>query len=80
MIHETEQSFRRKYGKFRGHHKWDLACAWFKCSNDVFFDIYGFNFVPRGRLYEEARKHVHNIGSLVTVSPISGGSYTRWIK
>lgn len=38
-----------------------LGCAWLRMSNDVFYDIYGFNFNPHkyGDLYERCRKLVH---------------------
>lgn len=47
------------YGKHRGHWQWDLAVNWFQMSNDGFFALYGFNFVPRGRLFTEAKEFVH---------------------
>lgn len=39
--------------------KW--AIRWFKTSNDVFYDLYGFNFNPHKYpyLYEIARKEVY---------------------
>lgn len=39
-----------------------LGCEWFQMSNDAFFDTYGFNFVPRGRLYDYCRKKVYGNG------------------
>ena len=38
-----------------------LGCEWFRMSNDVFYDIYGFNFNPHkyGDLYDRCRKLVH---------------------
>ena len=55
-----EAANRRRYGKFNGYWQWDLACTWFRVTNDDFFRIYGFNFVPKGKLYEEAREFVWN--------------------
>lgn len=49
---------RIKYGKYSGHFKWDLAVAWFQTSNDAFYNVYGFNFVPKGELFTEAKAHV----------------------
>ncbi|AYK08875.1 hypothetical protein D8Z77_22395 [Brevibacillus laterosporus] len=57
-----ENSRRLKYGKVQGHYRWDLAKTWFRTSNDNFFELYGFNFVPRGMLYEEAREFVWRSG------------------
>ena len=38
-----------------------LGCDWFKMSNDMFFDLYGFNFNPHNvpGLYEKCRKIVY---------------------
>ncbi len=30
----------------------ELGCEWFRMSNDAFFNKYGFNFVPKGKLYD----------------------------
>jgi hypothetical protein len=54
-----EASKRLLYGKYKGYWRWDLAVNWFQMTNDGFFNFYGFNFVPRGRLHEEARDFVH---------------------
>lgn len=56
----NEDKKRRKYGMHKGHYKWDLAKEWFCMSNDMFFRMYGFNFVPRGQLYDEVREYVHS--------------------
>ncbi|MEK5038924.1 hypothetical protein [Sporosarcina sp. FSL K6-3457] len=53
-------SKRLLYGKFNGHWQWDLAVNWFQMTNDGFFNLYGFNFVPRGRLYSDAKDFVHS--------------------
>jgi len=52
--------YRLKYGLYKGYHAWDLACSWFQTDNDTFYRVYGFNYVPRGKLYEEAMDYVHN--------------------
>lgn len=52
-------SKRLLYGQYRGHSQWDLAVNWFQMTNDDFHRLYGFNFVPRGRLFDEARDFVH---------------------
>lgn len=57
----VNESLRRtKYGEYNGHNQWDLAKDFFRMSNDAFFNIYGFNFVPKGRLFDEAKSFVAN--------------------
>lgn len=50
----------RKFGTYEGHSKFKLALDFFQMSNDRFFEIYKFNFVPRGKLAETARKYIEN--------------------
>ena len=50
-----EMQQRNKFGKHNGYYKWDLAVDYFKMSNDDFFKLYGFNFVPKGLLFEQAK-------------------------
>lgn len=47
-----------KYDTYKGHSKFKLALDFFQMSNDRFFEIYKFNFVPRGELYEVARSYI----------------------
>ncbi|MDZ5608591.1 hypothetical protein U2I54_16190 [Bacillus pseudomycoides] len=56
----NEEKKRTMYGKHNGHNQWDLAKDYFQMSNDAFFDHYGFNFVPRGRLYKEAKSFLES--------------------
>lgn len=48
----------KKYGTYKGHSKFKLALDFFQMSNDRFFEIYKFNFVPQGELYDIARSYV----------------------
>ncbi|MCD5190681.1 hypothetical protein [Enterococcus casseliflavus] len=48
----------KKYGTYKGHSKFKLALDFFQMSNDRFFEIYKFNFVPRGELYKVARSYI----------------------
>ncbi|MFN6650983.1 hypothetical protein ACK4CI_10905 [Enterococcus gallinarum] len=48
----------KKYGTFKGHPKFKLALDFFQMSNDRFFEIYKFNFVPEGELYKVARSYI----------------------
>lgn len=50
----------RRFGTYEGHSKFKLALDFFQMSNDRFFEIYKFNFVPRGNLAETARKYIEN--------------------
>ncbi len=38
------------------HSTIDLGKAFFTMSNDAFYNIYGFNFVPEGRYYDLSKK------------------------
>lgn len=51
--------YREKYGYYKGHFAWDLACEWFKMGPDIFLDLYDFEFTPQGELFDEARQHVY---------------------
>ena len=55
---ECENIKRIRYGKINGHDKWDLAKSWLKMSNDDFYRLYGFNWVPPVWMYEEAREYL----------------------
>lgn len=57
---KCEDHYRTKYGLYRGHYAWDLACQWFKMDNDSFFRTYGFSFVPKDSLFDEAKEFVYN--------------------
>lgn len=48
----------KKYGTYKGHSTFKLALDFFQMSNDRFFEIYKFNFVPRGELYEVAKSYI----------------------
>ncbi|WP_312498248.1 hypothetical protein [Bacillus luti] len=56
----NESIRRKKYGTHNGHNQWDLAKDYFRMTNDAFFKLYGFNFVPKGRLFDEAKSVVAN--------------------
>lgn len=36
----------------------DLAMKWFRMDNDTFFEVYGFNWVPHGAIYDTAKRNV----------------------
>lgn len=51
---------RMSDGTVRTYDAVQLGCEWFKMSNDMFYEVYGFNFNPHQYgLYEHCRKLVH---------------------
>ena len=38
------------------HNALDLGKAYFNMSNDIFFEVYGFNYVPRGVWWERSKR------------------------
>ena len=55
-----------------GSVKWydaiELGCAWFRMSNDAFYETYGFNFNPhRWGLYDYCRKMVYKNESTLDI-------------
>jgi hypothetical protein len=60
VILEAEKG-KYKTRFLRGKSLYDWAIIWFKIDNDVFFDLYGFNFNPHEYedLYEIARRDVY---------------------
>ena len=56
---KTEE-YRQRFGKHRGHYKWDLAISFLSLDNQKFFDLYGFNYVPERQITELARLHLSN--------------------
>lgn len=47
---------KNKYGTYNKYAKLQLALDFFQMSNDLFFAIYGFNYVPEGKVRDAARK------------------------
>lgn len=60
IILEAEKS-KYKTRFLRGKSLYEWAIIWFEIDNDVFFDLYGFNFNPHEYedLYEIARRDVY---------------------
>ncbi|CAM4313746.1 hypothetical protein [Bacillus wiedmannii] len=72
----VNESLRRtKYGTYNGHNQWDLAIDFFRMSNDAFFKIYGFNFVPRGRLFDDAKSFVATQEGVFRRGAMNNGAY-----
>ena len=42
----SDESKRQRFGTIEGYNKWDLCKMWLTMTNDDFFGIYGFNWVP----------------------------------
>ncbi|AJG95811.1 hypothetical protein I6G77_04400 [Bacillus tropicus] len=71
----NESLRRTKYGEYNGHNQWDLAKDFFRMSNDAFFKMYGFNFVPRGRLFDDAKSFVANQEGVFRGGAMNNGTY-----
>ncbi|EMN7726838.1 hypothetical protein WB980_000082 [Bacillus cereus] len=72
----VNESLRRtKYGEYNGHNQWDLAKDFFQMSNDAFFKIYGFNFVPKGRLFDDAKSFLANQENIFSGGAMNNGAY-----
>lgn len=46
---------KNKYSTYKGHAKLQLALDFFQMTNDLFFAVYGFNYVPEGKVRDAAR-------------------------
>lgn len=53
-----EERKRKVYGEYKGFNKWDLAKDWLTMTNDHFFEYYGFNFVPHGKLLFDVKRYL----------------------
>ncbi|GIO18134.1 hypothetical protein J18TS1_12340 [Oceanobacillus oncorhynchi subsp. incaldanensis] len=60
---KTPKQVGRKVYVYNGNHELvkvydaiELGKDYFSMSNDIFFDIYGFNYVPRGRYWELSKR------------------------
>lgn len=44
-------------GTFKNHNAIELAKDWLRLSNDSFYSLYGFNYVPSEMIMDRARKN-----------------------
>lgn len=51
---------KNKYSTYNGYPKLQLALDFFQMSNDLFFVVYGFNYVPEGNVRKAARSMIDN--------------------
>lgn len=51
---------KNKYGTYNKYSKLQLALDFFQMSNDLFFAIYGFNYIPEGKVRDAARRLIDN--------------------
>lgn len=56
LSEEAIKVAKNKFSTYKGYSKLQLALDFFQMSNDMFFVVYGFNYVPEGKLREAARK------------------------
>lgn len=52
---------KAKYGYFKGYPVIQLALDYFQMSNDLFFEKYHFNYVPRGKNFTDVKKMIEDI-------------------
>lgn len=72
---ESNYENESKYGTHNGYSKWLLAKDFLTMTNDDFFRMYGFNFVPDNNLLEAAKRHMKLLNSL-TISSMSSMRYS----
>ncbi|HDR7875942.1 MULTISPECIES: hypothetical protein [Bacillus cereus group] len=58
-----ENRKRQVYGEYNGFNRWDLAKDWIRMSNAHFFEYYGFNFVPHGKLQDDVKRFVGRVSA-----------------
>lgn len=71
----NESLRRKKYGEYNGHNQWDLAKSFFLMSNDAFFKIYGFNYVPKDQLFDDAKSFVASQENVFRGGALNNGTY-----
>lgn len=50
-----------KYGYFKGYPVIQLALDYFQMSNDMFWEKYHFNYVPKGKVFTEVKKMIQDV-------------------
>lgn len=61
---EIVHKLKKKYGKYKGYSIVDLAFSFMTMTNDDFFKVYGFNYVPEMKLQDEVKSLLYeNINS-----------------
>ena len=45
-----------KSGKIKTYDAYELTKNWFRTSNDVFYDFYGFNYIPSEKMQRWYRR------------------------
>lgn len=50
-----------KYGYFKGYPVIQLALDYFQMSNDMFWEKYHFNYVPKGKVFAEVKKMIQDV-------------------
>lgn len=55
------KDYKAKYGYFNNYPVIQLALDYFQMSNDMFFEKYHFNYVPRGKVFEEVQQLIAEI-------------------
>lgn len=63
---------KNKYSTYKGYPKLQLALDFFQMSNDLFFRVYGFNYVPEGKLRDAARKRIDMQMTMSAINSVYG--------
>lgn len=68
LSEEAIKEAKNKYGTYNGYSKLQLALDFFQMSNDLIFAVYGFNYVPKGKVRDAAVKLIEIQNTMNVVS------------
>lgn len=71
LSEEAIKEAKNKFSTYKGYSKLQLALDSFQMSNDMFFVVYGFNYVPEGKVREVARKLIDSSNLMYITSTSS---------
>lgn len=58
------KELEKKYGTYKGYSKVDLTKSFLTMTNDDFFKLYGFNYIPDMKLQDSVRKILYGSESV----------------
>ena len=64
----TIKEAKNKYSTYKGYAKLQLSLDFFQMTNDMFFEVYGFNYVPEGKVRDAARKLIDMQATMSMIS------------
>lgn len=71
LRNEGFKKLKKKYGMYKGYSKVDLTKSFLTMSNDSFFKLYGFNYIPDMKLQDEVREILYGSESSKTTVTIN---------